>query len=158
MKKLKTGSSNQNLGTGHNSLTLKMANHTGVTLMGAASVPPWTPGWLKNRRLRPKTHDSCKGWAITSLRKCKPGCPPCEGELCCSDPEAKQMRYPCEQPTVSSLFELKLFVDQLDIVCCVCVCACARACVRACVRLCAARACLCMHLAHTVSKSCLTIC
>ena len=44
MKKLKTGSSSQNLETGHNSLTQKMANHTGVALMGAASVPPWTPG------------------------------------------------------------------------------------------------------------------
>ena len=63
------------------------------------------------------------------------------------------MRYPREQPPVNSLFELMLFVDQLGIsmsrvrVCC------ARACVRACVRLCAARVCLCVHLAHTVSRA-----
>ena len=36
---LKIGSSNQNLETGHNSLTQKVVNHTGVILMGAVSVP-----------------------------------------------------------------------------------------------------------------------
>ena len=41
---MKTGSSNQNLETGHNSLTQKVVNHTGVILMGAVSVPPWILG------------------------------------------------------------------------------------------------------------------
>ena len=44
MRKLKNGFLNQNPEAGHNSLTQTMVNHTGVTLMGAASVPHWSPG------------------------------------------------------------------------------------------------------------------
>ena len=41
----------------------------------------------KTEGLRLKTHDSRKGWAVTSPQGCKHGCPPCEGELCRSDPK-----------------------------------------------------------------------
>ena len=38
------GSLNQNLATGHSSLTQTADNHTGVILMGTSSAPPWTLG------------------------------------------------------------------------------------------------------------------
>ena len=37
---LKTGSLNPNQETGHNALTQEVANHTGIILMDAVSVPP----------------------------------------------------------------------------------------------------------------------
>ena len=44
IRKLKNGFLSLNPEAGYNSLTQTIANHTGVTLMGAASVPPSSPG------------------------------------------------------------------------------------------------------------------
>ena len=67
---MKTGSSNQNLETGHNSLTQRMVNHTGVILMDTASVPPWTLSWLNNVMIMMKLK-----YMLVPLKGCPKGLP-----------------------------------------------------------------------------------
>ncbi len=67
---MKTGSSNSNLGTGHNSLTQRMVNHTGVILMDTASVPPWTLSWLNNVMIMMKLK-----YMLVPLKGCPKGLP-----------------------------------------------------------------------------------
>ena len=67
---------------------------------------PWTThSCVKMEGPRLKTHDSRKGWAVTSSGGCKHGCPPCEGELWRSDPKGERWMDGEEDVSVSVLEE-----------------------------------------------------